>query len=289
MLHIIPISGKDSLATALVQTQRAPDLDYSYWFNDTGCELPETYAWLKGVESKTGMNIMRSEVDLMAKIRHRNGFLPSSRARYCTKETKIEPMERMLKGQSAKIYYGLRADENRVGYVPVGKSGIEPVYPLQEAGMGIEDVYALLDRYDLCPPNFHWERLFQEVSRLLAPIFSDWESQISRVEKNVLFAGRSRGNCFLCFFQRQYEWVWLRETHFDLFEISQTFENVGSDYTWRSDWALSALDCESKRLHIFNARARWVAGQIAKKLHLHLFDEPEPEITQFSCGLLCGK
>ena len=59
MRHIIPISGKDSLATALVQTTRYPNLPYEFLFNDVGCELPETYAWLDAVERKTGWKINR--------------------------------------------------------------------------------------------------------------------------------------------------------------------------------------------------------------------------------------
>lgn len=40
--HIIPISGKDSLCTAIVQRQ-AEALEYEYLFNPTGSELPEVF------------------------------------------------------------------------------------------------------------------------------------------------------------------------------------------------------------------------------------------------------
>ena len=42
MRHIIPISGKDSLATAISQRARFPDVPYEYVYNDTRMELPET-------------------------------------------------------------------------------------------------------------------------------------------------------------------------------------------------------------------------------------------------------
>ena len=42
MRHIIPISGKDSLSTALVQLAKQPEIDYEFMFNPTGQELPTT-------------------------------------------------------------------------------------------------------------------------------------------------------------------------------------------------------------------------------------------------------
>lgn len=51
MRHIIPISGKYSLAAALVQLQIDPSLDYEYVFNPTGAELPCVFEWIKKVET----------------------------------------------------------------------------------------------------------------------------------------------------------------------------------------------------------------------------------------------
>lgn len=47
--HVIPISGKDSLCTALIQTTRQPDLEYEFLFCDIGSELPQTYQWLSEI------------------------------------------------------------------------------------------------------------------------------------------------------------------------------------------------------------------------------------------------
>lgn len=54
MRYIIPISGKDSLATAIFQTTYQPNLPYEFIFNDTGSELPEVYKWLDNIEKSTG-------------------------------------------------------------------------------------------------------------------------------------------------------------------------------------------------------------------------------------------
>lgn len=290
MRHIIPISGKDSLATALVQTQRVPELEYEFIFNDVECELPETYAWLETVEVKTGIVLVRVGRDLKKSIVRRNGFLPSSRARYCTRECKIDPMKQYIGKDAAVIYYGLRADENRVGYVPVANDKITPCYPLREAGIGIDGVYALLDRWELEPPSFFWPRLHQAVTQRLESVLPEWGAKITRSERRTLFAGRTRANCSFCFFQRQYEYIWLMETHPDLWEEAKSFENVGSEYTWRQGYALADLEAPERAAKIFESRVLWVCGQIAKKAQMNLFDEePDNEIAGTSCGLLCGK
>jgi hypothetical protein len=323
MRHIIPISGKDSLATALVQMECEPTLPYEFIYNDVQAELPETYAWLDKVAAQTGWNIHRIGLDLTARIRYRGGFLPSGRARYCTREGKIEPMQEYLgfknptlgvvvaapkvikehpevadtvkaiitpKPEPCTIYYGLRADEQRTGYVPLSGSTITPKYPLIERGIGLAGVYEILDRYDLAPPSFFWPRLYEAVKAKMDVVLPGWEQKLSRMEHDVLFAGRTRANCYFCFFQRQYEYIWLMETHPDLWEQAKAFECVGSDYTWRDGYALKDLEEPERALKIFNARVLWVCGQIAKKLQLNLFDElQDNEIAGTSCGLMCGK
>jgi 3'-phosphoadenosine 5'-phosphosulfate sulfotransferase (PAPS reductase)/FAD synthetase len=66
--RIIPISGKDSLTAAFVQTAHEPG-DYSFFFTDLGTELPETYEWLDRVEAATGWQIERVGVSLLDLIR----------------------------------------------------------------------------------------------------------------------------------------------------------------------------------------------------------------------------
>jgi hypothetical protein len=52
--HIIPISGKDSLATALTQIAKEPNIGYEFMFNPTGEELPEVFVWIEKVEKYLG-------------------------------------------------------------------------------------------------------------------------------------------------------------------------------------------------------------------------------------------
>jgi 3'-phosphoadenosine 5'-phosphosulfate sulfotransferase (PAPS reductase)/FAD synthetase len=58
MRHIIPISGKDSLTTAIIQTARE-NHDYEYFFNPTGLELPEVFTWLDMIEKELDITIVR--------------------------------------------------------------------------------------------------------------------------------------------------------------------------------------------------------------------------------------
>lgn len=286
MRELILVSGKDSLATALVQTTRAPELQYEYVFNDVGAELPETYAWIDKVEQRTGWQIKRIGKSLDEARIHYGGFLPSPKMRYCTRECKIEPLQAYLKGTPARVYYGLRADENRTGYVPVAGSDITPVYPLQELGIDLRGVYAILDAQGLMPPNFFWPRLYEAVCVRLGD-WGDWESTLSRMERDMLFAGRSRGNCSLCFFQQLAEWVWLYETHRDLFDAAKACENVGSNYTWRPDYSLDGVVARADV--IFENKVKNIVKRIQRRLQLNMFEAEDNEIALTSCGLLCGK
>lgn len=114
MRHIIPISGKDSLATAIVQRALNPILPYEFVYNDTEMELPDTYVWLEQVERILGISIIRLGKNLEAII-HEEQMLPSVQRRFCTRLSKIYPMSEWLGTDEATVYLGIRADEDRVG------------------------------------------------------------------------------------------------------------------------------------------------------------------------------
>ena len=288
MRHLILISGKDSLAAALVQTASRPDLAYEYVFNDVRCELPETYEWLSRVEAKTGWPIQRIGADVMERIRAYHGFVPSRLHRYCTKEGKIEPTEKHIGKDECTVYYGLRADENRTGYLPIGKPNITPAYPLREAGIGLPGVYAILDAQGLYPPTFFWPRLHAAVAERLAA-WPGWEAKLSRMERDILFAGRTRANCFFCFFQRRYELLWLYEAHPDLFAQGRALEK--DDYSFKQDFPMSELDRPEVRGRLFDKRVGLVTQGILAKFQRGLFEgvAADNELATTSCGLLCGK
>ena len=317
MRYICLISGKDSLATALIQTTHQPDLPYEFVFNDVGCELPETYAWLDRVQQKTGWKIERVGESLEAIIRSYNGFLPGQRSRYCTREAKIQPLERWLGSDPAIVYYGLRADENRTGYVPIAGSTITPAYPLQQFGIDLQGVCSILQAQDLLPPSFHWQRLEDAVDRRLSDI--EWRSHLKLWQFRSLFAGRSRANCVQCFYMQQAEYLWLLETHPHLYWWAASFEKTAEQqpakkrvtrsavavqgelltiappaakaYTWRDGYSMAELAADQgMQRHIFDRHVKKIASAIVGIVHqTGLGIAIDSEIALTSCGLLCGK
>lgn len=278
--HQIGISGKDSLATALFQTTYKPNIDYQFFFNDVGSELPETYKWLDSIERKTGWKIHRIGESLEEIIVHYGGYLPSPLARYCTRQAKIQPLEKHQKGQPTYLYLGLRADEDRGGFIPPN-ANIYPIYPLKEAGITLPMVWVMLEKADLLPPQFFWERLYNAVCERVDP--SEWEHRLQPWQRFQLFAGRSRNNCYFCFFQRLYEWVWLLETHPDLFWKSASFEK--SDYHWNSNKSLKEIAEPKERERIFQNHVNKIVKVLTSKEKM----ESDNPISLTSCGMLCGK
>lgn len=159
MRHIIPISGKDSLATALIQRAIAPDLEYEYVFNPTGFELPEVIQWIDKVEKYLGKKILKVGADLgeIIKIKH-NYFLPSQNSRYCTMQAKIEPFVNWVGKDNVMVYYGIRADEKRQGFNNKSNLNILPIYPLIEHGIGLNNVYNIINKAELKPPAFFGQK-----------------------------------------------------------------------------------------------------------------------------------
>lgn len=301
MRHVIPISGKDSCATAIFQMARKPGLDYELFFNDVGCELPETYEWLDKVEKVLKRPIHRVGKSLEEVI-FKYGILPSAHARFCTREAKIKPMEEFIGDDEAAVYFGIRADENRTAYNPIGKRNIFPCYPLVEAGIGLPQVFLILDKQDLRPPKFFWESVYRLVEAKLEkkyqsgfklyPSPKEIFSKIPSWLFDQLFAWRSRSNCFLCFFQRRYEWAGLLEHHPDLFDRAEQIEReVGAsnedrekDFTWIAGMPLDLI--RQNREMIMKRRAIQIIKILGKR---QTTADPVDLLSVTSCGLFCGK
>lgn len=297
MRHIIPISGKDSLSTALVQLKRQPDLDYEYVFNPTGAELPEVFEWLDKVEAYLGKPIARIGANLIEIIEDYNFFLPSRLARYCTRQAKIEPFEKWIGVDDCFVYYGIRADENRGGYVNARYENIKAVYPLKEEGIGINGVYEIINHAGLKPPVFFWQEVYDIACTrvggegVLKGLLTEWQI-------DFIFCWRTRANCYFCFNQKKAEWVGLLHFHPDLFWEAEKLEHSESEYFWNGkDYPLTKIVEQAdriKRKHI--KKVIQIIGKIkaAKYTQGNLFDmQTEDGFVDFfkttSCGLFCGK
>lgn len=293
MRHIIPISGKDSLATAILQKELEPNLPYEYVFNPTGAELPEVYSWMKAVENYLGKKIIHVGQNLEAIIEMYNYFLPNQKARYCTRESKIEPFINWINGDQCTVYYGIRADENRKGFDNTLSPHIHAKMPLVEKNIDLKGVYLIINSKNLKPPTFFWESIYLEVCRIMG---FDVKDVIIEYEFDVLFAGRSRANCYMCFNQRLYELVWLLETYPKLFDKMEWYESQGGEkeYTWKRDYPMRKIRENAERIK--KKRVYTICKFIAKKCQLELFLPQEEDEEDFydilavkSCGLFCGK
>lgn len=127
--HILGLSGgKDSTALAVLLSRCIPNMEY--FFCDTGKELPETYEYLDRIEARLGIRVIKlsAERDFDHWLDMYRGVLPSPQVRWCTKQLKILPLEQFIGGDTAYSYVGIRADEDRDGYIST-KPNIRPVYP----------------------------------------------------------------------------------------------------------------------------------------------------------------
>lgn len=211
--HILSLSGgKDSSALAVFMRGRVADMEYV--FCDTQKELPETYEYLAKLEAFLGRPIVRlnAERGFDHWLQVYNGYLPSSRMRWCTRMLKLKPFEQYVGDDPVVSYVGIRADEDREGYIST-KPNIKPVFPFKEAGIAHADVLRILDEAGLGLPEYY-----------------KW---------------RTRSGCYFCFFQRKAEWAGLLEHHPDLFAKSMEYEKVdpgtGEKFTWGQKESLAEL------------------------------------------------
>lgn len=262
--HVLSLSGgKDSAALAIYMRDRVPDMEYV--FHDTDKELPETYAYLSQLQTILGKVIQRTTAvmnfDQWLKVY--GGMIPSSHRRWCTKMLKLKPFEDWIGDDPVINYVGIRADEDREGYIS-HKSNITPVYPFRENGLVYADVVQIL-----------------EDSGLGLPKYTDW--------------GRTRSGCYFCFFQQKIEWVRLKETYPDLFEKAKAYEFAnkidGTPFYWSGSESLAELE---KPERISEIKRNWEASRAQRtparagtllKILSTIEDSDEPRESCLICDL----
>lgn len=244
--HILGLSGgKDSTALAILLYKHVPEMEY--FFCDTGKELKETYEYLEKIEARLGIKIKR----LAAKrgfdhwLEVYGGVLPSPQVRWCTKQLKIKPLEAFIGNDIAYSYIGIRADEDREGYISTNPN-IIPVYPYKSADfvgnnkrsnseyIQIEVVKELNEQGIILPlkKNGYNIKNIRQILNESGVGFPDY------------YRWKTRSGCYFCFFQRKYEWVKLAEEHPDLFEKAMEYEEKHSDgrtFFWNRRESLRGL------------------------------------------------
>ena len=213
--HVLSLSGgKDSAALAIYMRDRVPQMEYI--FHDSGKELDETMEYLSRLEAFLGKRVVRTTAPYSFDhwLTVFGGILPSNHRRWCTRMLKLKPFEDYIGDEPVFNYVGIRADEEREGYIS-HKENIVPVFPFREDGIDYAGVIKIL-----------------EDAGVGMPTYTQW--------------GRTRSGCYFCFYQQKIEWVRLKEAHPDLFEKAKAYEqeltSTGNAFYWNSDESLADLE-----------------------------------------------
>jgi 3'-phosphoadenosine 5'-phosphosulfate sulfotransferase (PAPS reductase)/FAD synthetase len=197
--HVLGISGgKDSGALAIYLSKHFPSLDMELYCCDTGRELEETYELIEKLEAHLGKEVKRLkavETDKMTKpnfdegeeitpfdyyLKDYDGFLPSSFARWCTKNLKLKPFEEYIGDDPAISYVAIRGDEEREAYVST-KENVQTVFPFKKNIWSFDVISLVLDEKNkgqlrdiyenqVSPDNLN--RIIEEVERPITPDYN---------------------------------------------------------------------------------------------------------------------
>lgn len=233
--HILSLSGgKDSAALAIYLRDRVPDMEYI--FHDAGKELDETYEFLARIEAYLGKPVHRTtppnSFDHWYKVY--GEIVPSNHRRWCTRMLKLKPFEDWIGDDNVINYVGIRADEDRIGYIST-KPNIKAVFPFREDGMVYADIVRILEQ-----------------SGVGMPTYTNW--------------GRTRSGCYFCFYQQKIEWVRLKEKYPHRYEEAKAYEKPnkinGNIFYWNSDESLSDIEKPERMAEI---TANWEKAQERKR------------------------
>ena len=125
---------------AIYLNDKYPQLNFEYYFCDTGKELDETYQLIDSLESYLGKKVLRLENDELTGsyespfdfyYKSFRGYLPSPQARWCTALMKLKPFEKFVNGEPTVSYVGIRGDEEREGYISK-QDNIQSIFPFRK-------------------------------------------------------------------------------------------------------------------------------------------------------------
>lgn len=241
--HILSLSGgKDSAALAIYMRDRIPEMEYI--FSDTQKELPETYEYLDRISSYLGKEVVRLNADIGFDHWYEmyGEMIPSNHRRWCTRALKLKPFEQYCSDDEVINYVGLRAEENRSGYIS-HKPNIKAVYPFRDDGLVLRDIEEIL-----------------RSSGVGMPPYTKW--------------GRTRSGCYFCFYQQKIEWVRLKEKYPDLYDKAKAYEKpygkTGNFFTWSRGESLAELEQPERMEQIRKEHVIRIERQTARTTNMTL-------------------
>lgn len=210
-LYMVPVSGgADSSALAITMSVLFPEIPFRYVFTDTLAETRDLYENMENIQKFLGIEVTRLKPDnggLYGLIDSYGGFLPSMKARWCTRELKLKPYEDYIEsirqdGRQVHSFVGIRADEpTREGLVSK-YDFIKTYFPFQDLGIGRKAVFGILQETVGVP------RLYNH---------------------------RTRSGCSVCPFQRRSELLGLLRWNPDEFDTGIRYEKLTNHDLMRFD------------------------------------------------------
>ena len=264
MIAVLVSGGKDSTATLLLAIEKHEKKNVLPIFTDTGFESKITYEYLKYLEQKLGIEIIRlrnPDYDLLSLIRAKKRF-PNSRLRFCTAILKQVPVAMYLIGKKdvQELWMGIRTEESRRRKERYGHLSPEDTWRYSE---WLSTGY--LRKKDLEKLSHVWCRF---------PIVDWTEEQVFEyikekgVEPNPLYKmGHTRVDCYPCILGslKDYKACWKTEEGkrniLKLLEVGQELNRRG--YNTRLKDHITAKELV-RRLELEDAQLDMFCGEVCE-------------------------
>jgi 3'-phosphoadenosine 5'-phosphosulfate sulfotransferase (PAPS reductase)/FAD synthetase len=211
--RIVSISGgADSTALAILLWQKG--IEFDLLFADTGAEFPETYQTISKLAQYIGRKLyVVSGGGMFSKLVSQGYFLPSNRARWCTRELKLKPMEQFYRIKGVQVnFIGIRYEESHRLETIKSEGECKNYYPLVYWKLTKKDVMGICKKHDLLNPIYQW---------------------------------RSSCSCFCCFNQKKWDWKNMAKYHKELFMLAENWEEMSlfnsQNFGWNERFKLKDI------------------------------------------------
>jgi 3'-phosphoadenosine 5'-phosphosulfate sulfotransferase (PAPS reductase)/FAD synthetase len=176
----------------------------------------------KLILANRGMESLKMAIEKVVPIEYKEKFTQIAGKLVSPTFTQKHKMNALL-DVSVKSYNHIVFELLKGTDYPVGKLDYFPIIDNEE-NLFIDDIKSILNNSGVGLPAYY-DPLEYEV---------EIDGEIHKGKYS-----RSRSGCFFCFYQQKIEWVWLYETHRDLFEQAMEYEKDG--YSWMDTETLAEL------------------------------------------------
>jgi 3'-phosphoadenosine 5'-phosphosulfate sulfotransferase (PAPS reductase)/FAD synthetase len=176
----------------------------------------------KLILANNGIDAFKNAIEQTTPIEYKERFIIIAEKAVCPTFSQKQKMNALL-DVSVKSYNHVVFELLKQTDYPVGKLDHFPLIDNEE-NLVIEDIFRILEESGVGVPAYY------------KPL--EYEVEIDGETKKGMYS-RSRSGCFFCFFQQKIEWVWLYETHVDLYEQAMQYEKDG--YSWMDTETLEEL------------------------------------------------